>query len=92
MTDYTFLPWVRRGISRSLTGAVNPSGPARPALNVAVAVNSTPVTIPVALHGPGDATAIDPAAVVRVDPAPDVIDAEPALFAAIELIPGQPGF
>ncbi len=89
MTDYTFLPWVRRGISRSLTGAVNPSGPARPALNVSVAVNGTPVTVPVALHGPGDATAIDPAAVVRVDPAPDVIDAEPSLFAAIELVPAD---
>jgi hypothetical protein len=86
---YTFLPWVRRGVSRSLTGAVAASGPGRVSLTVAVEVNGTPVDVPMALHGPGDAIGLDPAAIARVDPTPGATDAEPSLFAAIEIVPAD---
>ena len=89
MTDYTFLPWVRRGVSRSLTGALTATSAARAALSVAVGVNGAPVGVPMTLHGPGDAIGIDRAAIARVDPVPGATDAEPFLFAAIELIPAD---
>jgi len=89
VTDYTFLPWVRRGVSRSLTGAVAPTGPGRAALSVSIDVNGSPVGVPMAMHGPGDAIGLARAAIARVDPVPDAVDAEPFLFASIELVPAD---
>jgi hypothetical protein len=59
------------------------------ALTVAVEVNGTPVEVPMALHGPGDVIGIDPAAIARVDPTPGAADAEPSLFASIDLVPAD---
>ncbi|MFN8205518.1 MAG: hypothetical protein U0S48_23420 [Solirubrobacteraceae bacterium] len=54
-----------------------------------IAVNGAPVDVPLTLLGPGDAVGLDPAAIARVDPAPGATDAEPYLFAAIELVPAD---
>jgi hypothetical protein len=58
-------------------------------VDVAVAVNGAPVSVPMTLRGPGDTLGLDPAAIARVDPAPGATDAEPYLFAAIELVPAD---
>jgi hypothetical protein len=87
----TYLPWVRRGLSRSLGAGHTLASAAggRASVGVAIAVNGTPVNAPMTLHGPGDAVGLDRAAIARVDPAPGAADAEPYLFAAIELVPAD---
>jgi hypothetical protein len=87
----TYLPWVRRGVSRSLDAGhtLGSAVGGRASVGVAVAVNGTPVSVPMTLRGPGDAVGLDPAAIARVDPTPGATDAEPYLFAAIELVPAD---
>ena len=49
----TYLPWVRRGLSRSLGAGHTLASAAggRVSVGVAIAVNGTPVNAPMTLHG-----------------------------------------
>jgi len=47
---------------------------------------AAPVGITVATHGPGDVTALAPAAITRLTPPPGTRAFEPNLFAAVELV------
>ena len=87
---YSFLPWLRQGISSQITTTDNladgTGGHAeRAAVEVALFVNVTErVPNRVQIYGPGDITGIDARAVVRTDPKPWVTDFEPNYLPAIE--------
>lgn len=70
---YTFLPWVQGGIARSIPTADEPTAAlsARVTLPVAMTVQGVgEVGTSIQLYGPGDVTGLDPAQIVRRDPAP----------------------
>src|SRR5262249_9683093 len=70
---YTFLPWVQGGIARSIAATDDPTTAltARVTLPVNVHVDGAgDVPTTVKLYGPGDITGVDPAQIVRRDPAP----------------------
>lgn len=88
---YSFLPWLRQGISSQITTTDNLAGGTttghaeRAAVEITLFVNdTTPVPNRVQIYGPGDITGIDPRAVVRTDPKPWVTDFEPNYLPAIE--------
>lgn len=79
---YTFLPWVRRGLS-SLASDV----PAQNylTLQVAIAVNGAAGTpVPVRLYGPAQVTGVEPRAIVRTEPRADSTSFEPNYLPSIE--------
>lgn len=82
-TQYTIVPWVRRGLASRIKG--------QPVTNfaflpVSLTVNGAPVTGPSArLIGPGDITALDPLAVVRTDPQNGAATFEPNYLPMVEL-------
>src|SRR3954469_8683853 len=70
---YTFLPWVQGGVARSIALTDDPTTAltARVTLPVSVHVDGAgDVPTSVKLYGPGDITGLDPAQIVRRDPAP----------------------
>ncbi len=87
---YSFLPWLRQGISSQITTTDNladgTAGHAeRAAVEVALFVNDTErVPNRVQIYGPGDITGIDARAIVRTDPKQWVTDFEPNYLPAIE--------
>ena len=86
---YSFLPWVRQGITARLAGSERRATVVngRLAWTVRLAVNgdaARPVDAPVHFYGPGDVTGIDPREVVRTDPPPLTADFEPGYFPSIE--------
>jgi hypothetical protein len=72
-----FLPWLRRGLVRSLAG----SGTVEATLSVAGGTVRRTLT----LRGPGDVLGLAPGQVTRRDPTPGTRDFEPNYFAAVEL-------
>jgi hypothetical protein len=80
--SYSFLPWVRRGLS-SLARTVpteNFLG-----MQVSLTVNSVAAgQVGVRLHGPGQVTGIDPRTIVRTEPRANTTTFEPNYLAAIE--------
>ncbi len=87
---YSFLPWLRQGISSQFTTIDNLADgttghAARAAVEVALIVNDTErVPNRVQIYGPGDITGLDARAVVRTDPKAWVTDFEPNYLPAIE--------
>jgi hypothetical protein len=87
---YSFLPWLRQGISSQIATADNladgSAGHAeRAAVEVALFVNVTErVPNRVQIYGPGDITGIDARVVVRTDPKMWVTDFEPNYLPVIE--------
>ncbi|HEY0377473.1 MAG TPA: hypothetical protein VGC87_11015 [Pyrinomonadaceae bacterium] len=87
---YSFLPWLRQGISSQVTTTDNladgTAGHAeRAAIEVALIVNDTErVPNRVQIYGPGDITGLDARAVVRTDPKAWVTDFEPNYLPAVE--------
>src|SRR5919108_2405924 len=88
VATYTFLPWLRRGISNQIDSAAGP-GAARAAVTVTLAVQSEeartdlpPVTV--RLVGPGDVTGIQTRQIIRTEPRAGVTDFEPNYLAAID--------
>jgi hypothetical protein len=86
---YTFLPWVRHGLSNHI-GAMTAM---RPTVDVTLEIDATkkggapaPVTVQraVELYGPGDVVGVDAAQISRVEPAHWVTNFEPNYLAAIE--------
>lgn len=83
---YTFLPWLRTGLSALLTTRDNVASAAgRASLPVSLAVNSknTP-TVPVGVFGPGDVASLDPRQVIRCEPSANTAAFEPNYFPCVE--------
>ena len=86
---YTFNPWLRKGIGRSINepdtlGATGGAVKERATVPVDVTVNGQAVHKDFALLGPGDAIGINPNAIVRTEPHDWVTDFEPNYLAFIE--------
>jgi hypothetical protein len=87
IAEYSFLPWLRRGISNRIASGA--SGAARATLDVALTVASDVETVPlparsVQLVGPGDIVGINPHVVVRTEPRNWITDFEPNYLAHVE--------
>ncbi|MFN8308819.1 MAG: hypothetical protein U0T73_02550 [Chitinophagales bacterium] len=83
-SKYTFLPWLRRGISNHLTNPVNQS---RATLDIALSVNNddaTAVSQKVQLVGPGDVTGVNSKAVIRTEPKNWITNFEPNYLPFVE--------
>ncbi|SMO77080.1 hypothetical protein [Paracoccus laeviglucosivorans] len=86
--DYAFVPYVRTGLAAAIKDV--PTGNRaviQARVEVADSANpatSQPVGRVLTLYGPGDVTGIDPAQVIRREPAPDSADAERGYMAHIE--------
>ncbi|PSJ37669.1 hypothetical protein [Allosphingosinicella deserti] len=82
---YTFLPYVRRGLSAVLEGS---AAAGRLKLPVQLKLSGTGgedvVDVPLRLHGPGDVIGIDPAEVIRTEPRRETADFDPNYFPAVE--------
>jgi hypothetical protein len=83
---YTFLPWLRSGISTRVD--TDPGAAQRASVAVELAVSSDRTSVPVSrnvqLYGPGDVIGVDPRAISRVEPRPGVAGVEPNFLAHIE--------
>ncbi|MFT4013708.1 MAG: hypothetical protein QM682_09945 [Paracoccus sp. (in: a-proteobacteria)] len=86
--DYAFVPFVRTGLAAAIK---DPPQGNRAVIEARVEVadsanpaTSQAVSRTLALYGPGDVTGIDPAQVIRREPAPDSTDAEQGYMAHIE--------
>ena len=87
IATYTFLPWLRRGISNQLAAAG--TGAARATVSVSLAVQSERArrdlpAVTVHLLGPGDVTAVQAQQIIRTEPRAGVTDFEPNYLAAID--------
>jgi hypothetical protein len=89
MTDsnaatYSFLPWVRRGLSSLIAGSATNNYASLP---VSLSLNGTPVNDapPIRLVGPADVTGLDPTAVIRTDPPNGNCTFEPNYLVSVEL-------
>jgi hypothetical protein len=87
---YTFSPWLRKGIGRSIIepdtlGASNGTVKERASVPVDVNVNTRPVHKEFLLMGPGDAIGIVLDNVVRTEPHDWATDFEPNYLAFVEL-------
>ena len=91
---YSFLPWLRSGIARTIAAAdgdqtINSRASIQVALTlhgepVGAAVPDEPIGRPVELFGPGDVVGIDERAVVRTEPRNWITNFEPNYIPAIE--------
>lgn len=85
---YTFLPWLRQGISTQITevDSLNDAGVGilRATLPMELDVNGQTIPKQVSLVGPGDIVGINPRAVVRTEPRNWITDFEPNYLAFIE--------
>ena len=90
LATYTFLPWLRQGISSKISGADtlgSGAGPGeRAAVRISLQVNSDPdfVSQNVQLIGPGDVIGISSRVIVRTEPRHWVTDFEPNYLPFIE--------
>ncbi|MFF4445659.1 hypothetical protein [Streptomyces sp. NPDC001502] len=92
-SSYSFLPWLRTGLSTKITQAPPAGSGARPRIPVTLRltgqhpehpVPDRAVTRSVQLYGPGDVVGLDPRAISRTEPQPSVTNAEPNFLAHIE--------
>lgn len=96
---FTFLPWLRRGISTQISQTDGTAVNGRAAVQVTVLItdgtqapsesSQQPVTVSIALLGPGDVKAFDTRAITRTWPKENVFEVEPNYFPLIELFPAD---
>jgi len=91
---YTFLPWLRQGISTEINQADGEAitGHANASVMVTIgggAESVTPVNVTIDLIGPGEVKAFDGRAVTRHWPRRDVFEVEPNYFPLLELFPAD---
>ncbi|WP_312527284.1 hypothetical protein [Paracoccus sp. (in: a-proteobacteria)] len=86
--DYVFVPWVRTGLSAAIREM--PKG-LRTVIEARVEIadshdgsGAMPASRNLTLYGPGDVMGIDPAQIIRREPAPDTLTAEEGYLAHIE--------
>lgn len=84
--NYTFLPWLRRGVAAALptTDPLDSSAPSRAVLAVELELNGTLVPIQTRVYGPADVVGLDARLVVRRTPERDAVDVSPNCFAAVD--------
>ncbi|HHH28576.1 MAG TPA: hypothetical protein ENK57_09560 [Polyangiaceae bacterium] len=97
MTDFGtlyFMPWLRRGLARSLSQTAVDGAPTTVAGTIDVSVvvgdgtgstDSAPVEQTIRLRGPGDVIGLNPSQIVRTDPRDGVQDFEHNYFVTVEL-------
>ncbi|SDZ23994.1 hypothetical protein SAMN05421504_11138 [Amycolatopsis xylanica] len=94
MTDasYSFLPWLRTGLSTEIKTTPAPDQ-RRASIPVALKLRGDALTgkplektidRPIQLYGPGDVIGIDPRAISRMEPRPFITNVEPNYLAHIE--------
>jgi hypothetical protein len=75
MSQYTFLPWLRRGLSRFITETETSSGAntnRHPKIVAQVAwSNNTSTSKDIYLNGPADVLGLSPDVIIRAEPKPD---------------------
>lgn len=90
---YSFLPWLRTGLTTKITERTTRESGPRPRIPVTLRLagegpeHTAPertVTQSVQLYGPGDVVGVDPRAISRTEPQAAVTDAEPNYLAHIE--------
>ena len=89
LATYTFLPWLRQGISNQIgveDALDGPPSPDRAVVEIAFTVNGQPIANPVELIGPGDIIGINPSAVTRTDPRHGVTDFESNYLPFVEFL------
>jgi hypothetical protein len=90
--SYTFLPWLREGLSAGVTSDQAPGAPTRARLQLSLSLNDTPIDLGGApgnigamhLLGPGDVVGLEPGQVVRTDPAQGSTGVDPADLPSID--------
>lgn len=90
MSEYTFLPWMRRGLANQLKDPAG-VGSSRARLEVSVTIASdapgpagAPVIKPIKLVWPGDILGMSPRQVIRTEPRAGTSDYEPNYLAAVD--------
>src|SRR5262245_1804432 len=88
LATYTFLPWLRRGLSSRLETPAG-AGASRARLAVSFAVKSEAgrrdlPPVPVHLVGPGDVSGLQTRQIIRTEPRAGVTDFEPNYLAAVD--------
>ena len=90
---YTFLPWLRQGISTQLGqtdgAAVTGHANVQATVSIGGGPESAPVTVAIDLLGPGDVKTFDLRAISRVWPKENVFEVEPNYFPLLELFPAD---
>jgi hypothetical protein len=84
---FTFLPWVQRGLARSVDAKDDPAVAlaARVSLDVTLRVEGVgDITTTVRLYGPGDITGLERGQVTRMEPRPGTTSFEAGYMASIE--------
>jgi hypothetical protein len=86
--EYSFLPWLRRGIANQLQVPAGATSRASIAVGMQVASNAAaPVDVPpraVLLNGPGDVVGVNPQMVLRTEPRQGVTNFEPNYLAYVD--------
>ena len=85
--EYSFLPWLRRGIANQLQTAAAAASRASIAVTVRVRSDSGALDVPakpVSLVGPGDIIGVNTQMVVRTEPRPGVTNFEPNFLAYVD--------
>jgi hypothetical protein len=77
-----FLPWLRRGLARSMRAGTETFA----TVNFSLKVGGEPVTQSLRMRGPGDVVGIDSAQISRLEPQPGTVDFEPNYFPCIEFV------
>jgi hypothetical protein len=95
MGTLRFLPWMRRGIARSISELASEGAPTSAAATFEVSVvvgdgsgvgDSAPVRQTIAIRGPGDVVGLLATQIARTDPVDGTQDFEPNYFPAVELV------
>lgn len=87
IAEYSFLPWLRRGIAAQIQQAATAASRARLTVGVTVASDQASLAVPpkeVQLVGPGDVLGINPQQIVRTEPRNWTTDFEPNYLAFVE--------
>ena len=85
----TFLPWMRRGLVRSLAAAADKNGVPTATLGTveaAVTVGATEVVTAIQIRGPGSVLGLMPGQVIRQEPPDGTVDFETNYFPFVELL------
>jgi hypothetical protein len=90
MSEYTFLPWMRRGLANELKDPAG-AGSSRAKLEVSITVGADvpgPAEAPnvkaIKIVGPGDILGMNPRQVIRTEPRAGTSDFEPNYLAAVD--------
>ena len=94
LATYSFLPWLRQGLSNNILQGDNSSAKTRASINVRLTVSPTnvdgsagtdqPVENDIELYGPGDIAGIDAKAIIKTEPHNWITNFEPNYFPYIE--------